>query len=548
MTTIYFVKLDTHLLDGNHFLHFNSKSSRLNYLSKGTQFSGNQNFQPHAFIDELIVPFSINQMRQVNYLYFVVEGTTQDLYCYHIIGSKYNTQTSSTITLKLDVFTTYQFDIQLRPSYIERCHVPRWSSQGIPSKEITPEKFGEYDKTIINSQSSPINDGCYIYTSVNPLGKVSYRPTTSEGGSGSTPNHPSLGGGCGDLNLGIASKNGFLFIKGTEGLAQYSHNIGDGVLTIGYGCTDAYDGLNYTYLKANEPVSDELASEVFANSLTENYGIPLINKLESDGITVSQQEFDALLSFVYNAGLGSLTGSMMYTHLKNGNKQEVYNTWLTQNILVGTQFENGLRARRQAEADMFLKGEYKIDNCLIYGQGGAIIGTLDVPNSCVPSLIENTCQSTTGEFLNESVQDEDGWVWQFPVKGLVSATFPSYPDGTFHSGFDICDNEGLKIRSSGRGVVYYVGYSAEGYGHYVVIEMENGHHHWFAHMLTTPYVSVGQTVDHSTVLGLVGNTGNSSGPHVHWEIRKPPFAYDMTCLINPAPNKPYLSLVEGIGD
>lgn len=546
MKTIYYATLESHTLTGNHFMQFNNKQSRLSYLSSRVKFSGNQSFQEHAFIDELTVPFSIEQIRLVNYLYFFIGASSTEMYCYHILKSEYKSPNTSKLTLKLDVFTTYQFDLTFKPSYIERCHVNRWQSTGIPSRELTGEPFNEYDKTIVHQESVPINDGCYIYTSVNPLGKLTYRPTSGTGGGGDTP---SVGGGCGDLTLGIPSKNGFLFIKGFEGLAQYAHNIGDGVLTIGYGCTDRYDGDNYRKLKANEPVSDELASEVFATSVVENYGIPLINKLEADGIVVSQNEFDALLSFVYNAGLGSLTASAIYSNLKTGNKQASAQAWLTTNILPGSQFETGLRERRQAESTIFLSGQYDIRNTLIYGQGGAVSGTLYTSTSSVPPLIENTCQGGTGETVNEMTEDEMGNIWQFPAKGIITATFPSYPDGTTHSGIDIAGNDGLKIRSSGEGHVIYVGTdTSSGYGNYVIVQMENGTQHWFGHMKTTPYVKVGDSVNHQTVLGIVGSTGNSTGPHVHWEIRTAPYAYDFTCWVNPSPRSKVGDMIQGVGD
>ena len=544
MKTIYYATLESHTLTGNHLMQFNNKQSRLSYLSNRVKFSGQQSFQEHAFIDELTVPFPIEQIRLVNYLYFFIGASSTDVYCYHILKSEYKSPNTSKLTLKLDVFTTYQFDLTFKPSYIERCHVNRWSSTDIPSKELTGEPFNEYDKTIVHQESVPITDGCYIYTSVNPLGKLTYRPSATGGGD-----NPSTGGGCGDLNLGIPSKDGFLFIKGFEGLAQYAHNIGDGVLTIGYGCTDRYDGENYRKLKANEPVSDKLASEVFATSVVENYGIPLINQLESDGIVVSQNEFDALLSFVYNAGLGSLTASGIYSNLKSGNKQASAQAWLTTNILPGSQFETGLRDRRKAESDIFLSGQYDIRNTLIYGQGGSISGTLYTSTSSVPPLIENTCQGGTGETVNEMTEDEMGNIWQFPVKGIITATFPYYPDGTTHSGLDIAGNDGLKIRSSGIGHVIYVGTdTSTGYGNHVVIQMDNGTQHWFGHMKTTPYVKVGDSVNHQTILGIVGSTGNSTGSHVHWEIRTAPYAYDFTCWLNPSPRTKVGDMIKGVGD
>ena len=521
-----------------HVLSFPNLSSQVTYMQNHVITTATQNIQADGFLTTLNISKPIADLRYCDYLYFI--GLDNKYYFYFITTCEYLTQNSTQLTLELDVWSTYQFDFIFLPSFVERCHVPRWID-GNPSQEYTPEPVGEYDKTIIHQETVANDKGCYIYASMNPIGKVNYRPTATGGGGGSTDT------GCGDPNLGIPSKDGFLFIKGYEGLAQYAHNIGDGVLTIGYGCTDKYDGANFTKLKANEPVSDELASVVFADSVTENYGIPLINQLDKDGVSVSNHEFDALLSFVYNAGLGSLTKSSFYSSIKDGNKELACQQWLTTNILPGSQFENGLRERRKAEANMFKTGQYDIRNTLIYGQGGQVVGTLDVQNSYVPDLILKTCDG--GMYVNELTEDELGNVWQFPVKGTVSATFPTYPDGSTHSGIDIANNDGLKIRPSGDGIVYYVGSdSSSGYGYHVVVEMKNGTRHWYGHMKTLPYVSVGQSVNPQTILGIVGSTGNSSGSHVHWEIRTAPYAYDQTCWINPSPRTKVYDTITGVGD
>ena len=522
--------------DYKHVLTFSSASSLLSHMTQRVLTTTSQNFHADGFVEELVVGLELPLIRQADYLFFT--GIDSRTYYYFIDKKEYHSQNSTKLFLTLDVWNTYQFDIEFLPSFVERMHVDRWSSNGVPTRELGSEPFSEFDRHIIHQQYTASQDGVYIFTSTNPLGKLAYRPTASGGGG-----HV---GGCGDYDLGIPSTKGFLFIKGFEGLAQYAHNIGDGVMTIGYGCTDAYDGQNYQTLKANEPVSDELASTVFAESVTENYGIPLINRLEADGVTVNQHEFDAMLSFVYNAGLGSLTNSAFYAQIKLGNKTEAGQLWLSTNVLSGTQFESGLRERRQAEVNIFLNGVYDIRNTLIYGQGGSISGTLITKDSFVPSLITNTC---SGEFVNQLTEDELGNIWQFPVGGIISATFPAYPDGSAHTGIDIAGNDGLKIRSSGTGVVDYVGSDASsGYGYHVVVRMENGLKHWFGHMKTLPYVTVGQSVTPQTVLGIVGSTGNSTGSHVHWEIRTSPYAYDMTCCINPSPSTKLHDTIQGVGD
>lgn len=525
--------------DYSHVMRFNSQQSQINYLMNHAYFTSSQNIKGDAFLTEIVVSQPLSTANKCDYLFF--KGLDDKYYFYFINEVEYVTSNTTRLHVELDVFSTYQFDYTFLPSFVERQHMPRWIDGKPNIHDSIDEGFPMFEYVICRDDFSVMDEGyngCYVFVSSSPLGMI------TDGGSGGGG---AIDSGCGDPSLGIPSINGFLFIKSTEGLAQYSHNIGDGVQTIGYGCTDRYDGTNYQQLKANEPVSDELASNVFANSVVENYGIPLINQLERDGVTVSNQEFDGLLSFVYNAGLSSLTSSEFYASIRNGNKELAWEQWQNTNVLVGTQFEQGLRARRLKEANMFLYGQYEIEDTLIYGQGGAVVGTLHVMTSFVPDLIKNTCQGAT--FVNEMTEDELGFIWQFPVSGTVSATFPTYPDGTFHSGFDIAGNDGLKIRSSGNGVVVYVGTdTSSGYGNYVVVEMENKHHHYFGHMKERPYVNVGDSVTPQTVLGIVGSTGNSSGPHVHWEIRMPPYAYDMTCLIHPSPSKKLYDTIKGVGD
>ena len=321
-------------------------------------------------------------------------------------------------------------------------------------------------------------------------------------------------------------------------MAQYAHNIGDGVMTIGYGCTDKYDGDNYVTLKANEPVSDELASEIMAQSLVSNYGVPLKNSLASDGLTVSANEFDAILSFVYNAGLGSWNDSAIRTALLNGDKDGAYTAWLTQNIMSGTQFEAGLRARRQAEANIFKSSQYELRTITIYGQGGSVVGSLDASNSHVPALISNECQSS-GTITSYDCIDGKGNKWLFPVGGRISSVYPNYPDGTYHGAIDIAGNKLEPIYPPEDGfTVYRSGWNTGGYGNLCILyHAKTNTYHYFAHQNELPLVSEGQTVNHTDCIGYVGTTGNSTGYHLHWEIRDG----DLSTKINPCAN-PTLSV------
>lgn len=85
---------------------------------------------------------------------------------------------------------------------------------------------------------------------------------------------------------------------------------------------------------------------------------------------------------------------------------------------------------------------------------------------------------------------------------------------------DIAAPIGTPIMAAEKGTIILVkpsGYNG-GYGKYVVIEHENGVQTLYAHMTTTK-VSVGDVVSQGQTIGLVGSTGRSTGPHVHYEVR-----------------------------
>ncbi len=89
-----------------------------------------------------------------------------------------------------------------------------------------------------------------------------------------------------------------------------------------------------------------------------------------------------------------------------------------------------------------------------------------------------------------------------------------------HPGLDMAISSGTPIRAADNGYVQFSGWSTVGYGNLVVINHNNGFTTWYAHMVGTPYVQNGQPVARGQVIGLVGSTGRSTGPHLHFEIRR----------------------------
>jgi murein DD-endopeptidase MepM/ murein hydrolase activator NlpD len=111
----------------------------------------------------------------------------------------------------------------------------------------------------------------------------------------------------------------------------------------------------------------------------------------------------------------------------------------------------------------------------------------------------------------------------WPMDGWISSKF-GMRDGTMHYGLDIAAVTGTPIYAEEAGTVTY---SAEmgTYGLLVIIDHGNGFTTRYAHC-SKLLVSVGDTVKETTKIALCGNTGNSRGAHLHFEIRYNGTAYD----------------------
>ena len=104
-----------------------------------------------------------------------------------------------------------------------------------------------------------------------------------------------------------------------------------------------------------------------------------------------------------------------------------------------------------------------------------------------------------------------------PIGGAPTDRFG--PRGnSMHTGIDYPAAKGTGVAAAGRGCVQSAGYDGGGYGNLVVIEHRAGMTSWYAH-LDSISVSPGQCLVAGNVIGAVGSTGNSTGPHLHFELR-----------------------------
>ncbi len=128
----------------------------------------------------------------------------------------------------------------------------------------------------------------------------------------------------------------------------------------------------------------------------------------------------------------------------------------------------------------------------------------------------STGYANTSQTINTGARVNLGISLTKPVSGTITSRFGSRGRST-HTGLDIATNRGTAIKAASSGEVTYAGWKGS-YGNLIIITHSNGVQTYYAHC-DKLYVSVGSSVSQGQTIAAVGSTGNSSGPHLHLEIR-----------------------------
>ena len=160
-----------------------------------------------------------------------------------------------------------------------------------------------------------------------------------------------------------------------------------------------------------------------------------------------------------------------------------------------------------------VNGTQKVNYRLVYIDGvqtDAIpVSTTVLEEPVTQVLVLGTQQSYTGDGT---------FTWPVPYTHNITSYF-EYRWGTFHYGIDISWNgcHGQDIVASQAGTVTWAGWDTSGYGNYVIVDHGNGFTTMYAHCEDV-YVSIGDKVLEGETIASVGNTGYSTGSHLHYEI------------------------------
>ncbi len=132
-------------------------------------------------------------------------------------------------------------------------------------------------------------------------------------------------------------------------------------------------------------------------------------------------------------------------------------------------------------------------------------------------------QEESDELREQEESDELREQWVLPLAGYsISAGFGEagylWASG-YHTGLDLSAAEGTPIAAVAAGTITRTGYdySASWAGNLTVLQLENGDEIWYAHQSSIS-VNPGDQVAPGEVIGAVGSTGNSTGPHLHLEV------------------------------
>ena len=268
-------------------------------------------------------------------------------------------------------------------------------------------------------------------------------------------------------------------------------------------------------------------NDYIENGDNENTAFVQVENLPEYNICLLKRNVDAdddkIFDLVKNNGL---TYYRYYAILDN-QEEKVY----VSNFSDAENIVNGLKEKSSSNIDnITISEKYETELKDMTSVEEAVAKLYVEPKSIMVASNKSTKKTSTGS-VNTATSISGGKVslgisLVKPVSGTISSRFGarSRVRSSAHTGLDIATSTGTPVVAAASGTVTFSGWKGS-YGYLMVITHSNGVQTYYGHC-SKLYYSAGQTVSKGQKIAAVGNTGNSTGPHLHFEIRINGVAYN----------------------
>ena len=244
-----------------------------------------------------------------------------------------------------------------------------------------------------------------------------------------------------------------------------------------------------------------LAGVTTLGALAKSYARMLLKVADYNSLRI---EREALKTQCHN-----LQGAVTRTHTELMSLQS-----LATEVALTYSFTQG--GRRGLAADVLM-----VANRGNASMGGDYGASLSAFNMMKMGSLLTSFPSAASSFARERAYEDSATPSIWPLRGAITAGFgqrmdPFTGEGAFHSGVDIAAPFGTPIRAAGDGIVFHAGPDSS-YGNEALIDHGYGLTTKYCHLRTLNVV-MGQEVSRGQIIGTVGMTGRTTGPHLHYEV------------------------------
>jgi murein DD-endopeptidase MepM/ murein hydrolase activator NlpD len=303
----------------------------------------------------------------------------------------------------------------------------------------------------------------------------------------------------------------FLVVLGSLSLDSLSAVVNVADQTILAGFVQSVDAAPSTEVVTGSPYTSVAAQARIARQAQVHTAIPERPRLEVISYTVQAGDTAEKIADAY----GLLPTTLLWSNPEMEKMPDLLNVGQVLTILPIDGVYHTVAPSDTLES---LAETYKVDVSAITGcpfntiptdglliEGASVI----VPGGTKPYLAREV--TTYAGPVPDTTQSSGVFAW--PASGVLTQGY-----WYAHRAIDIGGFVGSAIRASDGGYVSFAGWTDIGYGYLVVLNHENNYQTYYAH-LSDIYVYEGQSVSAGDVIGAMGSTGNSTGPHLHFEVR-----------------------------